>query len=295
MKLKAFALLPAASIEKRARRRSTDTPLNAIAYLMAGFALLVAIAGCSGFTFTWDSEESDDPVEIRDDSFTVGPSPRLLVTSFNGRVTVNSSSNNTIRVQARLTRADRADYEVRQDGNTVEVKAGMKWLVGKTVGRDPGIDVEVTAPSSTGVELITSNGMIELRGMNESGTLRTSNGMIVMEDVSGDFSAHTSNGAIEVTAFKGSVDLDTSNGRISFSGELIAGGRNDMRTSNGDVDVTLQGTPSIRLDASTSNGTVTSSLPIVAASTGDTHLAGTLGEGEAELTISTSNGSVTIG
>ena len=35
MKLKAFALLPAASIEKWARRCSTDTPLNAIAYLMA--------------------------------------------------------------------------------------------------------------------------------------------------------------------------------------------------------------------------------------------------------------------
>ena len=67
-----------------------------------------------------------------------------------------------------------------------------------------------------------------------------------------------------------------------------------MRTSNGGVDVTLQGIPSVRLDASTSNGTVTSSLPIVTASTEDTHLAGTLGEGEAELTIHTSNGSVTV-
>ena len=257
-------------------------------------AVLLLVAGCSGFTFTWDSEESDEPVEIRDDSYTVGPSPRLLVSSFNGRVTVNPSSDNTIRVQARLKRADRAKYEVRQDGNKVEVIAEMKWLVGKTVGRDPGVDIDITAPSTTSVELMTSNGMIELRGINESGILRTSNGRILMADVSGDFTAHTSNEAIEVTAFKGTVDLDTSNGRISFSGELMPGGRNEMRTSNGDVDVTLQGTPSVRLDASTSNGTVTSSLPIVAASTGDTYLAGTIGDGEAELTIHTSNGSVTV-
>ena len=257
-------------------------------------AVLLLVTGCGGVTFTWDSEESDEPVEIRDDSFAVGPSPRLLVTSFNGRVTVNPSSDNTIRVQARLTRADRADYEVRQDGNTVEVKAEMKWLVGKTVGRDPGVDVEVTAPSSTSMELTTSNGMIELRGINKSGTLRTSNGKIVMEDISGDFSAHTSNEAIEVAAFSGTVDLDTTNGRISFSGELIPGGRNEMRTSNGDVDVTLQGTRSVRLDATTSSGTVISKLPLLATSTEDNRLAGTIGDGEADLTIHTSNGSVTV-
>ena len=274
-------------------RYSTTTASPTIWAVLFG-AVLLLIAGCSGFTFTWDSEESDEPVDIRDDSFIVGLSPRLLVTSFNGRVTVNSSSGNTILVRARLTRADRAIYEVRQDGNMVEVKAEMKWLVGKTVGRDPGVDIDIMAPSSTSVELITSNGMIELRGMNESGTLRTSNGGIVMEDVSGDFSAHTSNGAIEVTASKGSVDLDTSNEHISFSGELAPGGRNEMETSNGGVDVTLQGTPSVRLDATTSNGTVTSKLPIVATVTGDNYLAGTIGKGEADLTISTSNGSVTI-
>ena len=257
-------------------------------------AVLLLVAGCSCVTFTWDSEKSDEPVEIRDDSFTLGPSPRLLVTSFNGRVTVDPSSDNTIRVQARLTRADRVNYEVRQDGNMVEVKAEMKWLVGKTVGPDPGVDVEITVPSSTSVELITSNGMIELRGMNESGTLRTSNGMIVVENMMGDIDARTSNGAIEVMGFVGATILKTSNGDITFTGELTAGGRNEMETSNGDVNVAFQGTPSIQLDATASNGTVTSKLPILTTSVEKTHLAGIIGEGEAELTIHTSNGAVTI-
>ena len=67
-----------------------------------------------------------------------------------------------------------------------------------------------------------------------------------------------------------------------------------MRTSNGSVSVTLRGTPSLRFDASTSNGTVKSELPVLATSTGDQHLAGTIGDGEAELSVETSNGSVTI-
>jgi DUF4097 and DUF4098 domain-containing protein YvlB len=60
------------------------------------------------------------------------------------------------------------------------------------------------------------------------------------------------------------------------------------------VDVELLGTPSIKLDASTNNGDVTSELPITATSTGDDHLVGTIGDGEADLYIRTSNGDVTI-
>jgi lia operon protein LiaG len=92
----------------------------------------------------------------------------------------------------------------------------------------------------------------------------------------------------------GEVDAETSNGRISYSGDMIAGGDNRLITSNGDVDVQLLGTPGIKLDASTSNGDVTSELPITATTTSDDHLVGTIGDGEADLYIRTSNGDITI-
>jgi len=265
------------------------TLVSAVGVVLLGATLFLA-AGCGDIEINLGSD-TDEPVETRDDSFSVGSSPRLVVDSFNGRITVNPGSDNTIRVQATLRRADKIDYQVSQDGDTVSVEARQK---GRTIGRSPGADIEITAPSSTRVELRTSNGMIELRGMEEAGTLRTSNGKIVVENVRSELTARTSNGSIEVTSFEGSVDLETSNGSIRFTGELTPGGRNKMTTSNGSVTVSLQGTPSVRLDATTSNGTVTSKLPVLTTSTGDHHLAGTIGDGEAELTIHTSNGSVTI-
>jgi hypothetical protein len=259
--------------------------LGAMLFLATGCGDIVIELGSNG------GSDSDEPVEVRDDSFDVGSSPRLVVDSFNGWITVSTGSDNAIQVHATLRRADKIDYQVNQDGNTVSVEARQRE---RTTGRSPGADIEVAAPSSTKVELRTSNGTVEVRGMEESGTVRTSNGKVVVEYVKGDWDAETSNGSVVVSAFRGTIALETSNGSIAFSGELMPGSRNEMRTSNGSVTVTLQGTPSVRLDATTSNGTVSSKLPIMATSAGDNHLAGTIGGGEAELTIHTSNGSVTV-
>jgi hypothetical protein len=65
-------------------------------------------------------------------------------------------------------------------------------------------------------------------------------------------------------------------------------------TSNGSVQVELTGTPSVHLDASTSNEKVKCALPILATKTDSNHLVGTIGAGEAELYIQTSNDDVTI-
>lgn len=140
----------------------------------------------------------------------------------------------------------------------------------------------------------SGNGSIEVRGLRGSGVLRTSNGKIVAGDFTGDLQASTSNGGIEVTGLKGSANLETSNGHISFSGELTPGSRNEIRTSNSGVSVRLEGTLSVVLDASTSNGKVSSELPLLATSTDNTHLAGTIGDGDSELSIRASNGSITI-
>ena len=261
----------------------------AVGAVLLGAILLIG-AGCGDIEIDLSSE-SDEPVETRDDSFTVGSSPRLEVDSFNGRITVSLSSDDTIRVQATLRRADRIEYQVSQDGDTVRAEAREK---GKTLGRSPGADIKVTAPVSTRVELRSSNGAIEVAGIEESGHLDTSNGKIVLKSVRGDFDASTSNGGIDVSGLVGTVTLETSNGSIDFTGELTPDGRNEMRTSNGSVHVHLQGTPSVRLDATTSNGGVTSKLPILATSTGENHLTGTIGDGDADLVIRTSNGSVTV-
>ena len=234
---------------------------------------------------------SDEPIENKDESFRVGGAPRLVVRSFNGRITVVPGTDGTLRVKATLRRADKVEYRVSQSGDTVAVEASEK---GSTIGRSPGADIEVSAPPTTQVELRTSNGNIQVQGLEETGVLETSNGRIVVGGGTGHLQAKTSNGSIEVTNFSGSVALETSNGGITFAGELTPGGDNEMRASNGSVEVALEGIVSVDLDASTSSGRVTSDLPVLTTSAGEDRLVGTIGGGDAALLIRNSNGFVKI-
>ena len=262
--------------------------------------MLLATAGCTA-----------GPTETREDNFTVAGTPRLVVNSENGSIEVNAGSGNEVHVKATLRGTDRLKYEVKQDGDTitVSVQVNKPWFV---IGQSPGADVAITAPASADVKLETSNGYIELHGIEVDGILRTSNGRLVLDNVSGDFEGRTSNGSIEVDNMEGMAvlstsngpvdirevigefDVETSNGRISFIGNMTAGGSNRLVTSNGSVYVELKGTPSVSLDAKTSNGKVASKLPILATVTKEDHLIGKIGEGDADLYIRTSNGDITI-
>lgn len=261
--------------------------------------LLSATVGCT-----------PGPTETREDSFTVAGYARLVVKSENGNIVVNAGAGNEVLIKATLTDAPRVKYELSQVGDSVivDVKTSRQWWI----STGAGVDITITTPSHTDVELESSNGFIELQGLKGSGSLRTSNGKVILDTVQGDFDVRTSNGRIEVSSMSGDgifktsnskVDLrdvdgeynvETSNSPIFFSGNMTAGGSNTLITSNGAVTVELTGTPSVVLDAETSNGEVTSELPILATITREERLVDKIGNGEAELYIRTSNSNVTI-
>jgi len=267
--------------------------------LIAAVILLSATTGCTS-----------GPTETREDSFTVSGYSRLVVNSENGNIEVNVGLGNEVLVEATLKDAPRVQYDVSQVGNTitVDVRTSKRWWVFDGAGAD----ITITAPVTSDVELDTSNGFIELHGLEGSGYLRSSNGRIVLDTLQGDFDAGTSNGRIEVNAVAGNLTLKTSNGKvdlsdawgefkvetsnggISFNGNMTAGGSNRLVTSNGDVVVELQGTPSVVIDTETSNGKVTSELPVLATVTKNNRLVGKIGAGEADLYIRTSNGDIKI-
>jgi len=246
------------------------------------------------------------------DNFSVGDSATLIVRSLNGRIQVEAGSDNVVTVRAELKDIRRIKYEAIKNGDEVIVtaeKTGDWWFpAGNTKA-----DIYVTAPAHTALKLKTSNGRIDIRGTTRGGTLETSNGAIVLDDVKGEFDATTSNGAVEIDTIDGKASVRTSNGRVtlrqakgefnartsngtvSFSGEMTPGGSNRLVTSNGSIEVELTGTLSLNIDASTSNGEVKHpDVAILATKTDTDHVIGTIGTGEAELYVETSNGDVTI-
>ena len=109
-----------------------------------------------------------------------------------------------------------------------------------------------------------------------------------------DYTLGASNGRITVENVRGAFDIRTSNGSIEFNGELLPGGDNRIRTSNGSVSINLPGLLRVSLDASTSNGSVVSRIPMTTISFEKTHLRAIVGNGDAELSVQTSNCSITF-
>ena len=180
--------------------------------------------------------------ETRDDSFSVGEFPKIMVNGSNGRINVSAGTDDTVRVQATLRRSDDLKYEVAQDGNTINVEVEEQGGRFSFLGQSPGADIEITAPSNTRVELRTGNGTIQLYGMHQSGTVRSSNGKVIMDDVTGDFDVHASNGSVDIARATVTFDIETSNERIVFAGVIVPGVGNRMTTSNGSVEITLHRT-----------------------------------------------------
>jgi hypothetical protein len=275
--------------------------------IIAALTLLAALLAlaCTGCT-------TQSAVSTETDSFSVGESVTLKVDTLGGRIEVSAGSDNVVMVRAELRDIRRIDYEAIQSGDEIIVTAdqtGSWWFpAGNTAA-----DVYVTVPAGTDLRLDTSNGDILVQGTTRGGILNTSNGAIYLEEVRGDFEVTTSNGAIEVNGIvgaasaktsngavtvqdaRGEFNLRTSNGAVTFSGELTPGGGNRLVTSNGRIEVELTGTLSVKIDASTSNGQIEHpDVAILATETDSDRLVGTIGAGEADLYIETSNGDVVI-
>ncbi len=283
-------------------------PLSPLStFIVISLTLLAALLALASTACTTQSAVSTET-----DNFTVAGSVTLKVDTLGGRIEVAAGSDNLVQVRAELRDIRRVEYEAIQSGDEIIVTAEKKhswWFpAGNTAA-----DIYVTVPAGTALRLDTSNGDIRVQGTTRGGIVNTSNGAIRLEEVQGDFEANTSNGAIEVNGMQGSAALKTSNGRvtltgatgefnvktsngaITFSGVLTPGGSSRLVTSNGRIEAELLGSPSVSIDASTSNGEVEHpDLAILATDTDSDRLAGTVGAGEADLYIETSNGDVLI-
>jgi hypothetical protein len=106
----------------------------------------------------------------------------------------------------------------------------------------------------------------------------------------------TENGQISVSDHEGSIDADVANGEIACDlAALPAAGWARLRAGNGGVTLSVPGDVSASFDIQTGVGTVTV-IGLTATYTTDeaAHKAGTLGAGEAEITITVEVGDITI-
>ena len=215
--------------------------------------------------------------ETRTEAFK--PGATLSVRSANGSVKVTPWDKDAVEIRADIK--EREDHtvkvEVRHSGDSLEVEAILPsrsggWSWG---GGSDGVSFTLQVPRRLVGRFTSSNGRIELRGLEGNQELSTSNGTVKVEDVKGDVQARTSNGSVLVRNLEGRLKGGSSNGGLTL--EKITGGI-EFATSNAgivadDLDGRGQG-----IDLSTSNGSIKVGL----------------GSAKGEIDARTSNGSVHV-
>jgi len=228
-----------------------------------------------------------------DRTFDVRPGARFALDNVNGHVNVTSWDQSRVRVHAYKTvsRSDDAKHaldalkvemEPRDGGVTVHTIYPSRGSVGFLdflAGNwsDAKVEYDITVPRSISLDVETTNGAIEVNGVNGTLKVETTNGHIRLERCAGNVDASTTNGRIEAELL--TVDRDRTN-RLS--------------TTNGKVILTVPPSLAAQVDASTTNGSIDSDLPVSTQSFSKHSLRGAINGGGAPLRLRTTNGSIEI-
>lgn len=263
------------------------------------------------------------PTETRGDSFPVGASPDVTVEVGNGDVDLVVGAAGEIGVTAELRNPEKVEYEAYQEGDSIVVRA-------KTTSNGRA-DVTLTVPENTRFALTTGSGSVDAVGVQASGQVQTGSGSvklegirgdelniatgsgdIVLTNVSGTIVANCGSGQIAVRNSSGSFALNTGSGRISMRhssgpfalntgsgdievhGELTPGSENSVGAGSGSVTIELADSPSVELDLESDDGEVRVDLPVEVRESSKGRLLGTVGSGEASLTVSTGSGDIVV-
>jgi len=220
-------------------------------------------------------ERSDFSTRIEERTLELKPGGQFHAVTFNGSIDLEGWDRDEVQLVAKIReyREGEVFFTVESKDGRVTVRAERE-TVRETAsifrfGESSGASYAVKIPRKAMATLNSSNGRLEIKGVDGEIDANTSNGSIVAVEVGAKASLTTSNASISASSIKGRLFARTSNGSINISD--IAG-EADIRSSNGRIDVRrVNG----KTDATTSNAS------IVTAELG------------AEARLTTSNGSIT--
>lgn len=252
--------------------------------------IMIAIYGprssrASATTFEW--------------SGAVAPAQWVNVQNANGNVRIQPSDGDSVHVHAaiRRQRRDRGGARVvvnEADGNVyvcpVASERGRCGPGGYSAGTTGGVrrlfggrsslhvDLTVQVPRGVYAEGSNTNGALSMTGIVGEARARTVNGRIDLSDIFGPVTARSTNGAIRAR-------LDS----------LPDGTGVSLRTTNGSITAELPAGIAADIEMATTNGRINSSFPItVSDQMSSRRLSGRIGAGGREISIRTTNGSITL-
>ena len=169
-------------------------------------------------------------------TFTVGASPRVNLSTFDGVVTVRAWDKPEVMYTA-IKRAGNAE-ELKAIAIKAEQQGSLVSIIAELEDQQNGaVDFEVFVPRNVSLHASSGDGRLVLEGISGDITLRTGDGPIQVTNSKGTLMLNTGDGPIRVAGFEGQLEARTGDGPISLDGSFTG------------------------LAAETGSGTVTLSVP----------------------------------
>ena len=252
-----------------------STPLLSRRRLLGGCAAAgaVGLAGCSSRSLAAETTvtEEYDASEIA----------TLAIDVPNGTIDITGEQRQTVGVEAtkqavdedaldRLTLQD----ERSEDSLSLAVDSGDSGLL--SLGPAPRMDLSLTVPPGLQLDAESTNGAITVDTAAADG-----------------ITAEVTNGAVDIdTGGADSVTAETTNGDIALAVAEATDVQAD--TTNGNVSITLPATAEPSISYETTNGGFEASGLDAGSIEADAGVERTLGNGTHQLTVTTTNGDLTI-
>jgi DUF4097 and DUF4098 domain-containing protein YvlB len=283
-------------------KRMDSQNRNVLIFIVVALGLLVlcccaaaVVAGAASFLYavpvSREGSASFDRsrTEMR---FDVGEVVDLTVENFAGSVTVRAGSSGEVRVAAtkkspsgRDLNRIQVEVDERDGGLRIKTLKPSSW-------NNVSVELEITTPPDTRLDLHTGAGSVEARGLQGSVKVDTGAGSVTLVDVTGEIEGHSGAGSIDVRGADGQVRLDSGAGSIDYEGEPR--GDCSFESGAGSIQLVLPASLNMEVDLSTGMGTVSVDYN-VDGQVSRREVIGVIGSGEeGSISAHSGTGSVTL-
>ena len=227
--------------------------------------VMVLLSGCTINNVNFIEKKDSGTLKS---SYFLGEGGTIYVQNKNGSVKIENWDEGYVKLdyEKKANSFTDADLSTYLENTTVELidtedSVTITTTVPKiTVG---GVSVSMTmyVPKHVELDITTSNGSITVSsGVVGNAKLKSSNGGLNVNGLDGNFDLDTSNGSVKVNNVKGSGRIKTSNGSIYFE-SIEEVGNVDLTTSNGKIEMDLSKPVGESYKIKTSNGNIVVKVP----------------------------------
>jgi hypothetical protein len=252
--------------------------------------LTLAIGLCTTLLLAPAAAVAETAHEQIEETFAFAAGNRLSVTNTNGDIFIEPwDREEALIIAKKRVKTRRGDpqealdelrVEIDADGGGIEIDTyypSWKKLFGWSEV-SASVDYDIKVPRRANLNVRTTNGEVEIEGIEGEIRLRSTNGGLTVSDAAGSVSAGTTNGAIQ-------VELDS----VDAASEM------EFETTNGGIRLYLPSNIQASLSARTTNGTIETDFPVTVSGTyRRNRLEGDINGGGPLVELRTTNGSIRI-